>query len=200
MIIFDNIKQTLTCLNICYLSGSDDPAKVYDDARNSVDTLVKDLGKPLVPKPADYVADTRLVPETPAQEYMAGVNTIKDHIVEGDIFQAVYSQPFSCKTDVDPVMIYRAQRYINPSPYMFFMNFTDRVIAGSSPETMVRLENRVATLRPIAGTRPGAKANKKTGPWPMICSMMKRRRPNTSCSLTLAGTTLAVWPGPARSR
>ena len=118
-----------------------------------------------MPKAAAHVADTQLVPETPAEEYMAGVKTIKEHIVEGDIFQAVYSQPFSCKTDVDPVLIYRAQRYINPSPYMFFMNFTDRVIAGSSPETMVRLENRVATLRPIAGTRPRGKSEQK-GPGP----------------------------------
>ena len=161
MIIFDNIKQTLTCLNICYLSGTDDPAAVYDDARNKVDTLVKDLGKPFVPGPVAPVADTQLEPETPAKEYMEGVNTIKEHIVEGDIFQAVYSQPFSCKTTVDPVLIYRAQRYINPSPYMFFMNFTDRVIAGSSPETMVRLENRVATLRPIAGTRPRGKSEQQ---------------------------------------
>ncbi|MCA1788246.1 MAG: chorismate-binding protein, partial [Desulfobacteraceae bacterium] len=157
MIIFDNIKQTMTCLNICYLSRTDDPATVYDNARNNVDTLVKDLGKPLVPRTPPPVVDTQLVPETPAEAYMAGVKTIKDHIVEGDIFQAVYSQPFSCQTKVDPVLIYRAQRYINPSPYMFFMNFTDRVIAGSSPETMVRLENRVATLRPIAGTRPRGK-------------------------------------------
>ena len=158
MIIFDNIKQTMTCLNICYLSNTDDPATVYDNARNTVDTLVKDLEKPLVPKTPPPVADTQLVPETPAEAYMAGVKTIKNHIVEGDIFQAVYSQPFSCQTKVDPVLIYRAQRYINPSPYMFFMNFTDRVIAGSSPETMVRLENRVATLRPIAGTRPRGKS------------------------------------------
>ncbi len=154
MVIFDNIKQTMTCLNICYLTQNDDPAKVYDKARASLDELVSQISRPFAPTPCTNVSKTALEPLTPAQEYMDGVNTIKHHIVEGDIFQAVYSQPFSCKTDVDPVLIYRAQRYINPSPYMFFMNFRDRVVAGSSPETMVRLENRVATLRPIAGTRP----------------------------------------------
>jgi len=92
---------------------------------------------------------------------MNGVEKIKEHIVEGNIFQAVYSQPFSCTTDVDPILIYRAQRYINPSPYMFFMNFKDLIVAGSSPETMVRLENGSATLRPIAGTRPRGKTEQE---------------------------------------
>ena len=105
--------------------------------------------------------DVTLTPETPADTYKTNVETIKNHIVEGDIFQAVYSQPYSCKTQVDPILIYRAQRYINPSPYMFFMNFKDLIVAGSSPETMVRLENGIATLRPIAGTRPRGKSEQE---------------------------------------
>lgn len=154
MVIFDNVNQTLTCLNICYLAPGDDPASVYDRAREDLDRLVDILKQPVAGTANTRKEQVALQPVTPAQEYMDGVRQIKEHIVEGDIFQAVYSQPFACETDVDPVLIYRAQRYINPSPYMFFMNFKDRVIAGSSPETMVRLENRVATLRPIAGTRP----------------------------------------------
>ncbi|MEH0021115.1 MAG: anthranilate synthase component I family protein [Desulfobacter sp.] len=154
MVIFDNVNQTLTCLNICYLAPGDDPASVYDRAREDLDRLVDILKQPAAGTGNTRKEQVALQPVTPAQEYMDGVRQIKEHIVEGDIFQAVYSQPFACETDVDPVLIYRAQRYINPSPYMFFMNFKDRVIAGSSPETMVRLENRVATLRPIAGTRP----------------------------------------------
>lgn len=94
-----------------------------------------------------------LVSQTQKETYLERVQKIKDHIVAGDIIQAVYSQPFISTVPVDPVMLYRAQRYINPSPYMFFMNFGNLAIAGSSPETMVRLENRTATVRPIAGTR-----------------------------------------------
>jgi len=154
MVIFDNVKQTLTCLNICYLTLDDDPAAVYDRARKALGTLVETIKQPAPQVKYPPAKEVELSPVTPDWEYMNGVKKIKEHIVEGDIFQAVYSQPFACETDVDPVLIYRAQRYINPSPYMFFMNFKDRVIAGSSPETMVRLENRVATLRPIAGTRP----------------------------------------------
>jgi len=173
MVIFDNMKQTLTCVKICYLpgepvkpvkpekpvkSGSDssrtDLEKIYDDAKKELATLVGTINKPFEKPVYEKVKEVSFTPRTPEAEYIKGVETIKEHIVEGDIFQAVYSQPFSCKAQVDPILIYRAQRYINPSPYMFFMNFSDRTIIGSSPETMVRLENKIATLRPIAGTRP----------------------------------------------
>jgi anthranilate synthase component 1 len=157
MIIFDNIKQTLTCVKICYptnQSDPSDPGKIYDAAREDLEALVDIINLPFEKPNYEKTEAVHFISQTPAEEYIQGVETIKKHIVEGDVFQAVYSQPFSCSTRVDPVLIYRAQRYINPSPYMFFMNFCDRVIAGSSPETMVRLENKIATLRPIAGTRP----------------------------------------------
>jgi anthranilate synthase component 1 len=157
MIIFDNVKQTLTCVKICYLpkaSGESDPGKVYDAAKKEVAALVEIIDQPFEKPNFEPMPDVSLTPQTPADQYLKGVETIKAHIVEGDVFQAVYSQPFACSSHIDPVLIYRAQRYINPSPYMFFMNFIDKVIAGSSPETMVRLENKIATLRPIAGTRP----------------------------------------------
>jgi anthranilate synthase component 1 len=82
------------------------------------------------------------------------VAKVKEHIRKGDIIQAVISQPFQCQAPDDLLALYRAQRYINPSPYLFFMHLGNTALAGSSPETMVRLENNVATLRPIAGTRP----------------------------------------------
>jgi anthranilate synthase component 1 len=155
MIIFDNVQQTLTCVGICYLDETTDLDAAYHQAHDDLIQLLDTVNAPL---PSDAGknrgAPVKLSPLMPAARYLDGVNTIKHHIQEGDVFQAVFSQPFSCTTDLDPVRFYRAQRYINPSPYMFFMDFSDRVIAGSSPETMVRLENGVATLRPIAGTRP----------------------------------------------
>ncbi len=154
MIIFDNIQQTLTCLGICYLDEKTDADAAYDTAYQELVQLLDTIKAPASNTEAPRCPPVELTPLMPATRYMDGVNTIKHHIREGDIFQAVFSQPFSCTTDLDPVRFYRAQRYINPSPYMFFMNFSDRIIAGSSPETMVRLENGVATLRPIAGTRP----------------------------------------------
>jgi anthranilate synthase component 1 len=161
MIIFDNVKQTLTCLEMIYLQEGDDHDVLFDQALTGLDRMIDTIHSPFVPETPVPAVAVQLEPETSAQDYLQGVEKIKDHIVEGDIFQAVYSQAFSCHTPVDPLQIYRAQRYINPSPYMFFMNFTDIAIAGSSPETMVRLENDVATLRPIAGTRPRGKTEQE---------------------------------------
>lgn len=161
MIIFDNIQQTLTCLKIAYIAENEDIDQAYNTAVQDLDLMLETLNSPYEEKNTTIRTDVELEAQTPPEVYKKGVETIKDHIVEGDIFQAVYSQPFSCETDVDPLLIYRAQRYINPSPYMFFMNFKDVAVAGSSPETMVRLENDVATLRPIAGTRPRGKTEKE---------------------------------------
>jgi len=82
------------------------------------------------------------------------VTAIKRHIVRGDVIQTVVSQEFVGTPPSDLLGLYRAQRFVNPSPYMYFLRLGDTVLAGSSPETMVRLEQRTATLRPIAGTRP----------------------------------------------
>jgi len=154
MIIFDNIQQTLTCVQICYLDDGTVPDASFDQACQHLEHLLAVIHTPAGALDSVKTPPAALACQVPDQQYLDGVNTIKHHIREGDIFQAVYSLPFSCTTSLDPVLFYRAQRYINPSPYMFFMKFNDMVIAGSSPETMVRLENRVATLRPIAGTRP----------------------------------------------
>ncbi|MFZ1042529.1 MAG: anthranilate synthase component I [Anaerolineales bacterium] len=87
------------------------------------------------------------------------VESAKQHIVAGDIFQVVLSQRFSCETSVEAFDVYRAVRRLNPSPYMFFFDFgivdgEPFYLVGSSPEMFVRLEGQTASLRPIAGTRP----------------------------------------------
>jgi anthranilate synthase component 1 len=103
-----------------------------------------------------------LQPVYDASVYKKNVETVKSHILEGEIIQAVISQPFCAgRTPSDPTELYRAQRYINPSPYMFFMHLDETILVGSSPETMVRLENNIATLRPIAGTRPRGKTEQE---------------------------------------
>jgi anthranilate synthase component 1 len=87
--------------------------------------------------------------------YCAAVERCKEHIAAGDIFQVVLSQRFRMPADgVDLFDVYRAMRVINPSPYMYFLRFGALRIAGASPETLVRLEDGRAEVRPIAGTRP----------------------------------------------
>jgi anthranilate synthase component 1 len=152
LFIFDNVRHTLSLVAYGVVeNGEADEA--YDRA---VETLKEMKGKlEGSPKAGSRFAagGCHLDCEVEPEKFRSGVDKIKEYIREGDIIQAVFSQQFSCPAP-DPWFLYRAQRFINPSPYLYFLHFDDTVLVGSSPETMVRLENGVATLRPIAGTRP----------------------------------------------
>ncbi len=87
-------------------------------------------------------------------EFVAGVERTKEFIAAGDVYQLVLSVCFSGRCDLDPFEVYRALRLLNPSPYMYFCELGDRVVVGSSPEALVKLNGRHAQMRPIAGTRP----------------------------------------------
>jgi anthranilate synthase component 1 len=87
-------------------------------------------------------------------EYMEKVERIKEYINAGDAFQVVLSQRIEQSFQGDPLLFYRLLRTINPSPYLFYLDFGDFQLAGSSPEVMVRKEEQGVTLKPIAGTRP----------------------------------------------
>jgi len=93
--------------------------------------------------------------------YRSLVRKVKEYILAGDVIQTVISQPFGCSPAPDLWSLYRAQRFINPSPYLYFLHLDGITLIGSSPETMVRLENGIATLRPIAGTRPRGKTEQE---------------------------------------
>jgi anthranilate synthase component 1 len=86
--------------------------------------------------------------------FLDAVRGVKHRIVAGEIYQLVLSVRFAGRCDVEPFEVYRALRLLNPSPYMFFNDFGELAVVGSSPEALVRLEGRQASLRPIAGTRP----------------------------------------------
>ena len=87
-------------------------------------------------------------------EHAAAMLKGKTHIKAGDIYQIVLSVRFAGSTDLDPFQTYRGLRLLNPSPYMYFFELGELRVAGSSPEALVRLSGRTASLRPIAGTRP----------------------------------------------
>ncbi|MCC6574591.1 MAG: anthranilate synthase component I family protein [Planctomycetes bacterium] len=90
-------------------------------------------------------------------QFTGMVERAKEHIRAGDIFQVVLSLAFEGKTDLHPYQVYRALRHLNPSPYLFYHDFGDYHVIGSSPEALVRLENDRIMIRPIAGTRPRGK-------------------------------------------
>ena len=154
IIIFDNIRNTLLCISISFTDDLNNPDKSYEASKTRIDAMLENMKKHVsfnntTPAGGGLSLYAKQKPEI----YLEHVRRTKEYIKAGDIIQAVISQPFICDDAPDLWTLYRAQRYINPSPYLFFMHMNETALVGSSPETMVRLENRVATLRPIAGTR-----------------------------------------------
>jgi anthranilate synthase component 1 len=155
LLIFDNIQNTLKCIAVGFVDPPDTAAQVYDAACARLEKLLQVINTPLAEGQSVLCTSGYEVRSPLAEEeFREQVTRVKDYIRKGDIIQSVISQPFTCSAPEDILGLYRAQRYINPSPYLFFMHLGRTALAGSSPETMVRLENRTATLRPIAGTRP----------------------------------------------
>jgi anthranilate synthase component 1 len=91
------------------------------------------------------------------EQFHAMVERVKEYIRAGDAFQVVVSQRFAIPFRLPPFSLYRALRRLNPSPFLFFLDFKDFAIVGSSPEILVRLRDDTVTIRPIAGTRPRGK-------------------------------------------
>jgi len=162
LLIFDNIRHTLICVAISFLEEEADAAQAYEAAEASVrDMLTKiEQNMPETDKHPEH-AEFDLKPLREPEDYCKLVRKTKKYIREGDIIQSVISQPFVCTPAPDLWTLYRAQRFVNPSPYLYFLHLDDVALVGSSPETMVRLENQVASLRPIAGTRPRGKTEQE---------------------------------------
>jgi anthranilate synthase component 1 len=153
LVIFDHAKHQLIVLANAHNTG--DPDAAYDEAIERIEQIVESLRAPL---PALLATGAPLHDELRSnmtqERYEEIVREAKEYIAAGDAFQIVLSQRFTRKTAAPPLAIYRALRVMNPSPYMFFLNFGDSFsLIGASPEMMVRLEDGVATVRPIAGTR-----------------------------------------------
>ncbi|MFQ6058019.1 MAG: anthranilate synthase component I [Anaerolineae bacterium] len=159
LIVFDHVKHRLLVIANAHVEG--DAEGAYQAATAKIEGLVARLRQPLpLPYPPGPASDPRLTSNMPPQRFEAMVREAKEYIAAGDIFQVVLSQRLQRRTAADPFAIYRALRMINPSPYMFYLNLGPVAgerplhLIGSSPEMLVRLEDRVAELRPIAGTRP----------------------------------------------
>ncbi len=151
LVIFDHAKHQLIILANAHNTG--DPDAAYDDAVRRIDQIVAALRQPLPPQPPPPPLGEALESNVSRERFEENVRRAKDYIAAGDAFQIVISQRFSCRTSASPLAIYRALRVLNPSPYMFLLNFGAYSLIGASPEMMVRLEDGIATVRPIAGTR-----------------------------------------------
>jgi anthranilate synthase component 1 len=136
--------------------ADEDPARAYADAVQRLDAMEADLAKasPASVATLDRDVEASYVGRTEQADYLAAVETAKEHIRAGDAFQIVVSQRFETDTSADPLDVYRVLRASNPSPYMYLLRFEDVDVVGSSPEVLVRVDNGRALMHPIAGTRP----------------------------------------------
>jgi len=155
LLAFDNVRHSLTILALTFPEPGCDPAALYAEAHTRIATLLHEMEcTPISMWSASTPKGTTLQALESPETYRAAVAKAKEAIYEGECIQVVLSQEFACPAPPDAAELYRAQRFVNPSPYMFYVHLGATTLVGASPETMVRLENRVAGLRPIAGTRP----------------------------------------------
>lgn len=158
MLVFDNVAHKIQVVsNACIEDGCDIDA-AYNASIAKIDALIKKLregGIKRGPAGADTQGDAAITVKSNflRSDFLKAVEKTKDYIVEGDIIQAVLSQRFETELKVDPFNIYRALRVVNPSPYMFFLRLGELTLAGSSPEILVRVDDRNVNVKPIAGTR-----------------------------------------------
>src|SRR4030042_1630355 len=159
LMIFDNVRHTIKVVACALTEGRDDLKAVYDEAIARIERMIELIKAPGEPSELPQGARDDAPPRSNMQPeaFKAMVKRAKDYIVAGDVIQVVLSQRFQREHRTDPIDLYRALRYINPSPYLFFLKLADLILIGSSPEVTVRLEEGVAELRPIAGTRKRGK-------------------------------------------
>jgi anthranilate synthase component 1 len=155
LLVFDHLRHELTIMSCAF---ADDEGGIDAAYERSVATIaeVRERLRGAVPVPADpAVAEPpRFVSGMEREQFEAAVERIVEYVHAGDAFQVVPSQRFSATAPVEAFSVYRGLRAVNPSPYMYFLEFGDFQIAGASPEPLVKVQGRRVETRPIAGTYP----------------------------------------------
>ncbi len=154
VLIFDHVRHRLQILSNALVDEAHPPEAAYAQAVENILSLRDQLRAPLQATPVSPAsAPASLVSNFSQEAFEKVVERCKEYIRAGDIFQVVISQRFSVPLTVPAFDVYRALRAVNPSPYMFYLQFDHLALAGSSPEILVKLSGDRVQLRPIAGTR-----------------------------------------------
>jgi anthranilate synthase component 1 len=157
IVVFDAVQDTLTVVTPVRPEKRVSAKTALSQASERLAAIVDALDKPLDHSAAHVETGPLTVQPssntTPA-EYERMVHAAKEYIAAGDVFQVVLSQRFEAPFELPPFSLYRALRRVNPSPYLYFLDFGDFAVAGSSPEILVKVSGGTVTVRPIAGTRP----------------------------------------------
>ena len=159
VVVFDNLAGKLHVIVLADTAADIAAGTAWEQANQRLDDLLGRLSAPFTPRPGLNLAGAAgREPEYRAsftrENYQEAVRRIKDYILAGDCMQVVPSQRMSIDFTAAPIDLYRALRSQNPTPYLYFFNFDDFHVVGSSPEVLVRVEDGEVTVRPIAGTRP----------------------------------------------
>ena len=168
MMIFDNVKDNLFIVKTVWPKKNLKPNLAFSQAKEQINSILNKLKGSISKKL--YKTKSQLVKykydvkkgvssNLNYTQFKKIVEKAKRYIYSGEVFQVVLSRYFKKKINCSPLSIYRALRYLNPSPYLFFIKFKNFSVIGSSPEILVKLKNDVVTIRPIAGTRRRGKNN-----------------------------------------
>jgi anthranilate synthase component I len=156
MAIFDSVRDEVTVTSPVYVEKGASPKAAYARAQERISEVIDALDRPLdhlasqdVETPPIMAATSNTTP----QEYAGMIAKAKDYITAGDIFQVVLSQRFEADFALPPFALYRSLRRVNPSPFLYYLDFDQFAVIGSSPEILVRVRDGKVSIRPIAGTR-----------------------------------------------
>lgn len=153
MIAFDHLKGSALVISNVNVDSGHDLKEQFDEAHERVDSIGESLHSDVDYQTPVRVEQSKVSSNFNQAKFESAVLKAKEHIVDGDVFQLVLSQRFERQTSVEPTTLYRALRTINPSPYMFHLKINDFDIIGASPELLVKVEDGIVEIRPIAGTR-----------------------------------------------
>ncbi len=151
---FDHVKHQLVLIRAVFVDPDSDLEAAWEEAKQDLDAMETLFSGASRPETGTVALHGDMQSNMTREAFEQAVEKAKHYITEGDIFQVVLSQRLGSPYSGDPFNLYRALRQVNPSPYLFYLDFGDFRLVGSSPEVLVRVEEGRAELLPIAGTRP----------------------------------------------
>lgn len=160
VIVLDHKTNSILIVSNIYCDSSSDYALAYDQAAARISDLFEKLSQP-TPQNLTHSSEStpsKRTPRTSHEEFLSAIEVAKEHVRAGDVFQVVLSQRIDIEISARPIDVYRVLRALNPSPYMFLLNYSDAhgdyAVVGSSPEALVKVSGSKVVMHPIAGSRP----------------------------------------------
>ena len=151
---FDHVKHRVILIKTVFTAPGEDHERQYREALGCLDRMEGIMKQPVSEEDGYRRTSDELKSNIPRDAFRKNVEKAKEYIHAGDIFQVVLSQRFESGFSGDRFMLYRALRMVNPSPYLFYLDFGEFALVGSSPEVLVQVQDHTVRLLPIAGTRP----------------------------------------------